>query len=1164
MSRVSFTVGVLVQRKGADQHWTPLIPSEHQFTIVGQSEARLRDNLVDRLRRVLDKTDPIDQDLFQLHVGARLRAVHVDVGAKIGGVTRRVEGSFPVLIEPRWLDDEIQRLHVWHPFHPEAFLIADYDSEIDELAPHLARKMWTPLVDHEVERMKSTGRERLIQISFSAEPRSLLDQIAAKKDKGRQRAGVARSRSRVLPQLGVDQTSRAVDGTLPLGVPREPYRSILMRLLGGDRPRSTIVVGPAGAGKQTLVHRWIADRLEADGYPIHRNLDSVRRVWRLSGKRIIAGMSHLGDWEDRMLDVAFQARVDQAILWFEDLHLFGRLGQSRQSERSLADFLRGPVQRGEMIVVASLTREQLARLEDDAPSLAGLFVRVPVPAASAQETSALLLHEVRELEQRAPIEIHPFVPRTAIELGGALLAWTALPGAAIDLVRKVADAEARTAPVRTLVTGASGVEVGPDHVVRQLSRQTGLPEALITLDRPLDPADVRAAFERRVMGQPEAIARATDIVMSVRAGLTDPARPLAVELFTGPTGTGKTELALTLAEYLYGDPKRLVRLDMSELSGPEAVARLIGDRWNPRGLLTERIREQPFSLVLLDEIEKAHPAVLALLLQLFDEGRLTDAAGDTASFVGAVIVMTSNLGARPQQPIGFGDQTAAVLAEIARAVREFFPPELWNRIDHVVPFRPLTPEVAERIVDKELARLLARRGLRERSVLVYAGAAVRARAVAEAFDPRWGARTVKRWLEDHIATLLADELGKGEAARMRVARLFELPATGAIGVEVEPLVEASPADGPFALEPLLDVPALALAPDAARTAALLVAPSVRERLAAVEARARAGGQWSELAFYVDNAGERLGQLVARLGGRMPPVSPKPPVSTESSDGGDAVVHDDLERAAWTHDEIVVNPGNWSHTYRLRRHGKTAAHRRRPLDRDQALTDIASARLVLANLDRIDDAAAHAATVIVSRIGHGREDRGASAVPGRLDPVGLIIPAIARKGWVDAAAVRLRGGRTQRHTGDAGATLAAALAGDAEVIVVVLRDLLVHAAVAGEHGCHVVQSLTGEPDLIRVEVRAGAADADAVLEAHLAARAAFDEATRAGRPLPPNPDRLLPVARVLSYRSPLRPGESFRVELEDFTTGWVATVDMSSIAAVVMRAMELRWSAGGAA
>ena len=137
----------------------------------------------------------------------------------------------------------------------------------------------------------------------------------------------------------------------------------------------------------------------------------------------------------------------------------------------------------------------------------------------------------------------------------------------------------------------------------------------------------------------------------------------------------------------------------------------------------------------------------------------------------------------------------------------------------------------------------------------------------------------------------------------------------------------------------------------------------------------------------------------------------------------------------------------------------------------------------------------------------------------------------------------------------------AIAADADVIVLVLRDLLIYPAIAPEHGCHVVQSLTGEPDLLRIEVRPGGADPDAVLAAHLAARAAFDAAALAGHALPPNPDRLLPVARVLSYRSPLRPGESFRVELEDFTTGWVATVDMASVAAVVMRAMELRWSAG---
>jgi ATP-dependent Clp protease ATP-binding subunit ClpC len=1175
MSRVDFTVGVLVRREGAEQAWTPLVAGDDQFTLSGQSEARLRENLVARLRTVLDATNPDEQDLFQLHVGARMRAVHVDVGGRVGGETRRVTGSFPIIIEPRWLTDDVQRLHVWHPFHPEAFLVADGEGEVDELVPHLARKTWITYSSAELARMTSTGRERLVQVRFSAEPRSLLDLIAAKKEKGRQRAGVTRQRARVLATLAVDQTSRAVDATLPLGVPREPYRGTLARLLGGDRPRSTVLVGPAGAGKQTLLHRWIADRLEADGYAVHRSLDRTRRTWRLSGKRIIAGMSHLGDWEDRMLDIAFQARVERSFLWFDDLHLFGRIGQSRQSERSLADFLRGPVQRGELIVLGAMTREQLARLETDAPALAGMLVRVPVPAASVNDTASLLLHEVRELEQDFPVEIHPFVPRTAIELGGALLAWTALPGAAIDLVRKVAETVTREGGGRRRADeddenrGRSRValEVNPDAVVRELSRTTGLPEALITLDRALDPADVRAAFERRVMGQPAAVARASEIVLAVRAGMTDPGRPLAVELFTGPTGTGKTELALTLAEYLYGDPRRLVRLDMSELSGPDAVARLIGDRWNPRGMLTERIREQPFSLVLLDEIEKAHPSVLSLLLQLFDEGRLTDAAGDTASFVGAVVVMTSNLGARPQSPIGFGDHAAAVMAEIARAVRDFFPPELWNRIDHVVPFSPLTPEVAERVVDKELARLLARRGLRERNVLVYAGAAVRARAVAEAFDARWGARTVKRWLEDHVATLLADELGKGQAARMLVARLYETaPSDGGrptIALDVEPLVEVASGDGPFALEPLLDVPALGLVPHAAQAAADLCAPSVRERLAAVEARARAGGAWSELAYYVDNANERIAQIVARLGGRMPPVTPRAPASPASSDPADAL-HDDLEREAWPTDERIVDRGPWSHTYRLRRHGKTAAHRKVALDKETAMTDLAVARLLLAELDRIDRPEAHAATVIVSRVGHGRDDRGGA--PGRLDPIGLLVPAIARPEWIDAVALRTRAGKTYRWTGGSpvsgeGMKLAtAALASDTDVVVFVLRDLLVYPAVAGEHGCHVVQSLTGEPDLVRVEVRPGGADAEAVLAAHVAARVAFDAAALAGRALPPNPDRLLRVARALSYRAPLRPGESFKVELEDFPTGWVDTVEMPSVEAVVRRAMELRWSA----
>src|SRR6185295_6490366 len=333
---------------------------------------------------------------------------------------------------------------------------------------------------------------------------------------------------------------------------------------------------------------------------------------------------------------------------------------------------------------------------------------------------------------------------------------------------------------------------------------------LIALDAPLDPAEVEAAFARRVIGQPAATRAAADVILRVRAGLADPGRPVGVLLFTGPTGTGKTELATAIAEYLYGDQARLLRIDMGELSGEGAVARLIGDRWNPDGLLTSRVRAQPFCVVLLDEIEKAHPQALHLLLQLFDEGRLTDAAGEVASFASAVVIMTSNLGSRNAAPIGFGETRDRILADVARAVREFFPVELFNRIDRVVPFEPLTPDVAAKVVDKELAKLLARRGLRERNTFVYAGAAVRRRAVADAFDPSYGARTVKRWLEDKIGGALTDLLASAKPARLRIIRLAE--HDGAIAATLEPLRDRPSVPGPYLLEGALDLATTALEP----------------------------------------------------------------------------------------------------------------------------------------------------------------------------------------------------------------------------------------------------------------------------------------------------------------------------------------------------------------
>src|SRR5262249_47742725 len=268
---------------------------------------------------------------------------------------------------------------------------------------------------------------------------------------------------------------------------------------------------------------------------------------------------------------------------------------------------------------------------------------------------------------------------------------------------------------------------------------------------------------------------------------------------------------------------------------------------------------QPFCVVLLDEIEKAHPQALHLLLQLFDEGRLTDASGDVASFASAVVIMTSNLGSRSAQPIGFGETRDRILADVARAVREFFPVELFNRIDQVVPFEPLTPEVAAKVVDKELGKLLARGGLRERNTIVYAENAVRRRAVADAFDPRYGARTVKRWLEDQIGGALTDLLATAPPARLRIIRMSE--DAGTIVASLEPMAEKKPTPGPYLLDAALDLGTAALGPAIAHARAAIERVRVSREL--VRARNEATG---ELRYYLDELDQRLTALEQLFGG----------------------------------------------------------------------------------------------------------------------------------------------------------------------------------------------------------------------------------------------------------------------------------------------------------
>jgi ATP-dependent Clp protease ATP-binding subunit ClpA/ATP-dependent Clp protease ATP-binding subunit ClpC len=913
---IDFTVGIYA-RRGDDgtEHWHALLPDQQYAYASGPPETRER-RMIDRLRDILKLVTPASQPMFQFSAAAELLRAPVDLKLTNG----RVVGKVPIVVEPIATGPDSRRYLAYHPMRrDECFFAADV-TDVELLAQQFFRHTWDALEANELERLTTNSKDRLITLGFSATPRSLIDELPSKKQ---QRTGARMGPQRVLQTVGVDETARLAR-LGPVGMPRAGYRERMANLLGGDRPRAVAVVGPPGSGKTSLIHRWIQDRVAEDGFPIHNNLDRLRHVWRLAGKRLIAGMSYLGQWEERLLALLEEARTQRAILWFEDLHLFGRLGQSRQSERSFADFFRGPIRRGDVAMVAELTPEQYARLERDAPGLAEALATVSLPAASPAETQHLLLHTIRELEPVLRVALHPFVPRAATELGAALFPWRARPGVAIEIVRRVAqDARAAAGPI---VAGPP-LDIEPRAVLATLARTTGLSPELLSLEQPLDVDAVEAAFAARVIGQPVAVHAATDVVVKVRAGLADPGRPVSVMLFTGPTGTGKTELANAIAEYLYGGGERLVRVDMGELSGPDAVMRLIGDGAGTEGLLTARVRAQPFCVVLLDEIEKAHSQALHLLLQLFDEGRLTDASGDVASFASAVVIMTSNLGARSSQPIGFGDARERIMADVARAVRDFFPIELFNRIDQVVPFAPLTPEVAAKVVDKELAKLLARRGLRERNTFVYAGSAVRRRAVEDAFDPRYGARTVKRWLEDHVGGTLTDLLAGAPPARLRIVRLSE--DGGTLVGALEPMVERQPLAGPFLLADRMD---------------LAVAALERDRPAAIAALARAAAVLDELrgtarpaadvAFFVDELDERLRVLRQLLG------APEP-----------------------TDDE---------HAGRTRSRGRA---RYTPPSRDALTAAIAEALLLAREAGTLLDPDAHAVTVAIGRIGDTKDAGG---------------------------------------------------------------------------------------------------------------------------------------------------------------------------------------------
>jgi ATP-dependent Clp protease ATP-binding subunit ClpC len=507
---------------------------------------------------------------------------------------------------------------------------------------------------------------------------------------------------------------------------------------------SVLLVGESGVGKSTVIFE-AARRLAARPAPEAEESDVHKfRLWLTNAGRIIAGMQFLGQWEERCEQIIAELAQIGGVLCVENLLELVNVG-GRGPADSVAAFLLPFVQRGELRVIAEATPAELDACRRLLPGFAELFQILDVRPFTGARAVKVLREVAESLTRGSQMEVERGVPELVHRLFVRFRPYTVFPGQPVRFLRAAQEQAARL-EARVLTN---------DLVLDQFARETGLPEIFLRDDLPLRRDEVRAQFERGIMAQPRACAAAASVVTTFKAGLNDPNRPLAVLLFCGPTGVGKTALVNALADYLFGRAeggRRLVRLDMSEYSTPWSAERLVTAPNGGPSEFIQRLRQQPFTVVLLDEIEKAAPEVFDVFLNVFDEGRLTDRLGRVTNFRSSILIMTSNLGASASTALGFG---AGEPPSYEAEAQKFFRPEFFNRIDAVVPFDPLGEAAISDITRKELNEIAMREGLARRGLRVQWSEELVAHLAQVGFDHLFGARPLQRAIEREVIAPLA-------------------------------------------------------------------------------------------------------------------------------------------------------------------------------------------------------------------------------------------------------------------------------------------------------------------------------------------------------------------------------------------------------------------------
>ncbi len=637
-------------------------------------------------------------------------------------------------------------------------------------------------------------------------------------------AGGRQARTPTLDQLGVDLTAAARGGQLDPVVGRENEIERVVQILSRRTKNNPVLIGEPGVGK-TSIAEGLAHRIVNGDVP-----DTLlgKRMLTLDIGLLVAGTKYRGEFEERLKKVIEEIRSsDSCILFIDELHMLVGAGAA-EGAVDAANILKPALARGEIQAIGATTLDEYRKhIERDA-ALERRFQPVRVDEPTVEDTVQILKGVRPAYEEHHKLTISDEALRAAAELSSRYVTERFLPDKAIDLVDEAA-ARVRirrysTPPtVREATKGLEALRREKDQAIANqqyeyaaelrerevrlqskleeleqevqtertgdqptvteedirdvVSMWTGIPLTRIASEESARLLEMESFLKAKVIGQDEAVEALAKAVRRARAGLKDPKRPIGTFMFLGPTGVGKTYLAEQLGEFMFGSKDNIVRLDMSEFMEKHTVSRLVGSPpgyvgYDDGGQLTDLVRRRGYCLILLDEIEKAHPDVFNMLLQIFDDGHLSDAKGRKVDFRNTIIVMTSNVGSdliRKDSRLGFSvstdeiknaeDQYRRMKDQVTEAMKRVFRPEFLNRIDQSVVFHALTPDNIRKIVNLELADV--RDNLRQKEMALVVSDALLDHLGTEGFDPVFGARPLRRVIQNEIEDMLSDRVLDG-------------------------------------------------------------------------------------------------------------------------------------------------------------------------------------------------------------------------------------------------------------------------------------------------------------------------------------------------------------------------------------------------------------------